>query len=63
MIWKADSLEPVLKGFWDWGDMAALPAETQANIKETTRQNARPYEKDGRYAFPHAILFGSASKA
>jgi SAM-dependent methyltransferase len=63
MIWKADSLEPVLKGFWDWGDMAALPAETQANIKETTRENSKAYEKDGRYAFPHAILFGSASKA
>lgn len=58
-----DSLDPVLKGFWDWGDMAALPAETQAKIEETTRENARPYEKHGGYAFPHSILFGSALKA
>ena len=62
MIWRADSLEPVLKGFWDWGNMAALPAETQAKIRETTRENAQPYEENGQYAVPHAILFGSATK-
>ena len=25
--WKADSLDSILKGFWDWGNMAALPVE------------------------------------
>lgn len=62
MIWKVDSLDPILSGFWDWGNMAALPAETQTKIKDTTRENAQPYERDGGYAFPHAILFGSALK-
>ena len=61
--WRADSLEPVLKGFWVWGNMSALPAETQTKIEETTRENAEPYKQDGRYAFPHSILFGSAMKA
>ena len=61
--WKTDSLDPVLKGFWVWGNLAALPAETQTRIEETTRENARPYEQDGRYVFPHSILFGSALKA
>ena len=60
--WKADSLDPILKGFWDWGNMATLPAETQTKIEETTRENAQPYEQDGRYIFPHSILFGSALK-
>ena len=62
VTWKADSLDPILKGFWDWGNMAALPAETQTKIEETTRENAQLYEQDGRYAFPHSILFGSALK-
>jgi len=62
VIWKADSLDPILKGFWVWGNMAALPVETQKKIEETTRVNAQPYEQDGRYAFPHSILFGSALK-
>jgi hypothetical protein len=62
VTWKADSLDPILKGFWDWGNIAALPAETQTKIEETTRENAQPYAQDGRYTFPHSILFGSASK-
>lgn len=61
--WKADSLDPVLKGFWVWGNLAALPTETQTRIAETTRENAQQYEQDGRYSFPHSILFGSATKA
>lgn len=63
VTWKSDSLDPILKGFWDYGDIAALRAETQTKIEETTRQNARPYEQDGRYSFPHSILFGRAQKA
>ena len=63
VTWKVDSLDPVLKGFWDWGNMAALPTEIQTRIEQTTRENARPYKQDGRYTFPHSILFGSALKA
>lgn len=63
VAWKADSLDPILKGFWDWGNMAALPAETQTRIEETTRENAKSFQQDGRYSFPHSILFGSAHKA
>jgi SAM-dependent methyltransferase len=63
VTWKANSLDPILKGFWDWGNMAALPAETQMRIRESTRENAQPYRRDGGYAFPHSILFGSALKA
>ena len=63
VTWKADSLEPILNGFWDRGNMAALPAETQDKISEATQDNSQGYEENGRYAFPHAILFGSALKA
>jgi hypothetical protein len=36
--------------------------ETQTKIEETTRENSEAYKQDGGYAFPHAILFGSARK-
>jgi SAM-dependent methyltransferase len=62
VTWKAESLDPILRGFWDWGDMASLPVDIQTKIENTTRENAKPYEHDGKYAFPHSILFGSASK-
>ena len=63
VTWRTDSLSPVLKGFWDWGNMASLPSETQQKIEETTRENAQPYQQNGGYAFPHAVLLGSARKA
>ncbi len=62
VTWKMDSLDPLLQGFWDWGNMTALPPETQEKIRETTRENARPYRKDDRYAFPHTALLGTALK-
>ncbi|MDG1995100.1 MAG: class I SAM-dependent methyltransferase [Emcibacteraceae bacterium] len=58
--WKMDNLDPLINGFWDWGNMDALPEDTQANIKVTTTENSEPYKQGDGYAFPHAILFGSA---
>jgi SAM-dependent methyltransferase len=63
VTWRTDSLSPVLRGFWDWGNMALLPSETQQKIEETTRKNAQPYQQNGGYAFPHTVLLGSARKA
>jgi len=63
VTWRTESLDPVLRGFWDWGNMAALPAEIQERIKDTTRENARLYEQDEGYSFPHSVLLGNARKA
>lgn len=60
--WRTGSLDPVLRGFWDWGNMAFLPEETQAKIEATTRENAQPFEINGRYIFPHSALVGNAIK-
>ena len=49
--------------FWDWGNMATLPPETQQKIEEATRENAKPYEQGRGYIFPHTVLLGCASKA
>jgi len=62
VTWKTESLEPVLRGFWDWGNMAALPSEVQEKIKETTRENSQPYKQDEQYEFPHTALLGTALK-
>jgi SAM-dependent methyltransferase len=61
-VWRTDSLEPVLRGFWDYGDMKSLPSGTQARIKETTRENAQTYERKGSFVFPHSALVGSAMR-
>ena len=63
LVWKTDSIDPIIQGFWDFGDMSALPADTQNKIKQSTIDNSEPYRKGEGYAFPHPILFGSASKA
>ena len=60
--WRTDSLDPVLLGFWDWGNMTSLPSEVQAKIEQTMRVNAEPFEQDGKYVFPHSALVGSALK-
>jgi SAM-dependent methyltransferase len=62
IVWRSEGLEPVLRGFWDWGHLAALPQDVQDRIEATTRENAKGYEQDGRFAFPHTILLCSAMK-
>jgi len=60
VVWRSEGLEPILRGFWEWGNIAALPQDVQGRIEATTRENAEAYEQDGRFAFPHSILLGSA---
>jgi hypothetical protein len=62
IVWRSETLDPILRGFWDWGNMAALPQEAQDKIKATTRKNAQPYAHSGQFVFPHDILFGTAVK-
>jgi len=58
-----ESLDPLLQGFWEWGNMSALPLEVQEKIRETTRINSQAFNKDGMFAFPHTVLLGVALKA
>jgi SAM-dependent methyltransferase len=61
VVWRSKTLDPILRGFWDLGDMAALPPDVQARIEASTRENAKPYKKDGQYEFPHSVLLGHAT--
>jgi len=62
VVWCSATLEPILRGNWDWGNMATLPQELQDKIAATTRENSRPYARGGQFLFPHTILLGSAVK-
>ena len=52
IMWRTKTPDPIVKSFWSWGNMAALPQDKQDKIEATTRENLRPYEKQGEYAFP-----------
>ena len=60
--WTLDSLNPMLQGYWDWGNMAMLPEDIQGKIKKTTVENAQPYQQNGKYVLPHSALLGYAIK-
>jgi len=62
VVWRIATLELVLRGLWDWGNMAALPQELQDKIAATTRENAQPYARSGQFLFPHTVLLGRAVK-
>jgi SAM-dependent methyltransferase len=55
-------LDPLLQTGWEMCELSALPADTQAKIRETTIQAAEPYKTDNGYAFPDRIVVGTATK-
>lgn len=59
-VWRAPSADPVIRSFWNWGDMSALPASVWERIESATRENLKQYERDGELAMPHETLIGSA---
>jgi len=63
VFWRTKTLDPVLRGLRDWGNIAALPRRTQEQIEAATRENARQYERQEGFAFPHSVLLGVAVKA
>ena len=62
ITWRTTSLDPIVKSFWSWGNMGALPQDVQDKIEATTRENLRGHQQDGEYAFPHEVLLGSATR-
>jgi SAM-dependent methyltransferase len=62
ILWRSDTVDPVLQAFLEWGHIAALPKDVQQKIELTARENLEAYRDGGGYAFPHAVLLGTASK-
>jgi len=61
-MWHAPSADPVVRSFWNWGNMSTLPADVWGRIESATRENLRAYERDGALAMPHEALIGSAAR-
>lgn len=59
--WRTKTVDPVVAGLWDWGNIRALPRNVEERIDETTRSNARAYQQEGGFVFPHSVLVGAAS--
>jgi SAM-dependent methyltransferase len=62
IAWRTATLDPVLRGLWDWGNVAALPNDVQERIRSTTSANAERYRQDDGFVFPHSILLGLAAR-
>jgi len=60
---ELESLEPLLKGGWEIGELSSLPQPIQAAIEATTRENAQPYWTKDRYLFPDNVFFGTATRS
>ncbi|MHC5022448.1 MAG: class I SAM-dependent methyltransferase [Planctomycetota bacterium] len=60
ILWRSETIDPVLQAFLEWGNIAALPRDVQQKIEVTARENLESYRDGGGYAFPHAVLLGAA---
>jgi len=63
IVWRMKTVEPLVAGLRDWGNLAALPREVQDRIERTTHSNALAYRQADGFAFPHTILVGVTTKS
>lgn len=62
IAWRTATLDPVLRGLWDWGNIATLPPDVQERIRRSAGENAQRYRRDDVFVFPHSIMLGVATK-
>jgi ubiquinone/menaquinone biosynthesis C-methylase UbiE len=60
ILWRSKTPDPVLQAFLEWGNIAALPQDVQQKIEATAREKLEAYRDGAGYAFPHAVLLGTA---
>jgi SAM-dependent methyltransferase len=61
-IWECSSLQPLIDGWWDWGNLHAFPQEKQESIKSDFIENCAPFSNANGYSFPHSAILGCAFK-
>lgn len=62
IVWRSRTAEAVFKSFANWGNLQALPADVQDNIKRSTLASYEAFRTDRGYEFPHEALIASAHK-
>jgi len=62
MNWNMQSLDPVMNGCWDWGNLNLFPKNKQNDIKKDVIKNCESFKTDNGYSFPHSAMIGYAEK-
>lgn len=60
--WNCSSLEPLINGWWDWGNLSAFPQDKQDKIKADFMKNCKPFAHKNGYSFPHSAILGCATR-
>ncbi len=60
--WKMNSLDPLINGCWDWGNLHLFPKDKQDSIKNDFIENCESFKKEDQYLFPHSAIIGYAEK-
>lgn len=60
--WNMDSLDPLINGCWDWGNLHLFPEDKQKDIKNDLIKNCESFKKGKGYSFPHSAMIGYAEK-
>jgi ubiquinone/menaquinone biosynthesis C-methylase UbiE len=61
-IWNCSTIQPVIDGWWDWGNLHDFEQEKQDSIKTDFIENCNPFAHDNGYSFPHSAILGLATK-
>lgn len=61
-VWNCSSLQPVIDGWWIWGNLSLFPKEKQDSIKADFIKNCKSFTHDNGYSFPHSAILGCATK-
>ena len=60
--WNMQSLDPLMKGCWDWGNLHLFPENKQNDIKSDVIKNCESFKTENGYSFPHSAMMGYAEK-
>ncbi|MGB5482551.1 MAG: hypothetical protein WBM91_15825, partial [Eudoraea sp.] len=60
--WNMQSLDPLMNGCWDWGNLHLFPENKQNDIKSDVIKNCESFKTENGYSFPHSAMIGYAEK-
>ena len=60
--WNMKSLDPLINGCWDWGNLNLFPENKQNDIKNDVIKNCESFKTEDGYSFPHSAMIGYAEK-
>lgn len=62
LAWNMQTLDPLINGCWDWGNLSVFPENKQNDIKIEVIKNCESFKTENGYSFPHSAMIGYAEK-